>query len=196
MSRDSLLKFSEAILNEAALQREELISGLKERRDEELSRTKKEFSEWKNEYIQSEKKRMEDESLLKILNVKNRAFRMIIETRQDMFDKVFGKVIDNINEYVKSDKYVEFLKSEFEKLIADMKSTATVCEVRAEDKEIMTEIAKNYENVSVCVSKSKLLGGFILENREMRIYIDNTLDRRIECQKEEFYKNCELIIEH
>lgn len=73
--------------------------------------------------------------------------------------------------------------------------TGCVLYVRAEDMIYEDEIKKVYGlDVDVQTGSQIQLGGFIIENPETHVVVDETLDFALESQKDWFYKTSGLMI--
>lgn len=121
--------------------------------------------------------------------------KKLVEKRDAYVAEIFKEAKEKIIEFVKGNQYKEYLLNHVQTIAKEYEMTGCVLYVRAEDMVYEDEIKKVYGlDIDVQTGSQIQLGGFIIENPETHVVVDETLDFALESQKDWFYKTSGLMI--
>lgn len=121
--------------------------------------------------------------------------KKLVEKRDAYVAEIFKEAKEKIIEFVKGNQYKEYLLNHVQSIAKEYQMTGCVLYVRAEDMVYEDEIKKVYGlDIDVQTGSQIQLGGFIIENPETHVVVDETLDFALESQKDWFYKTSGLMI--
>ncbi len=192
MAQGNLIKFSEAIINDAEEKRRIYIQKLQQENQLALEKKYKELQSSYERDTRRECDKIEEELSAEIAKRRNEIKVELIELRNKMFESVFDEVTKKIKKFTATDEYKSTLKKWFNDALAELGATDMVCSASKQD----IELLKNEtEGVSFVETTKEIFGGFILTSKEKGVLIDCTLKERIEEEKARFVKESGLIIE-
>lgn len=192
MGKNSLVKFSNAIINEAEEQKKQLLNQIKEENFRLIEGKRKELEKKKNEQILTEIEKIESSKRLEIA-LQNQNFRHeLIKKRTKLLLSMFDKIEKNILEYTNTDEYYIVLKSDFLKAIENIEDEITVSLKLCD-----TEYLKKFSHAKIAfeTADENILGGFTLTIPTKRLFIDNTLKTKLEEEKKRFALKSGFIID-
>ena len=189
---DSLAKFSAEVMRTAERNKKAELEKVRTEEEKRLERARFDIEKETTSKISIESKKIKAKSEQEIEKYRSDLKKKILLRRNEMFDEIFAKVLENIREYKKSDSYKAKLIENIKKAVAKMGDGAVVCYVMPEDMEF---ISKEMPNLILKEPKEAIIGGFYLENREKHLFLDMTIDSRIEEQKKDFYAKSGLVME-
>ena len=115
------------------------------------------------------------------------ARKEVLNRRRQIMDEVFSKAEVRLSEYAETPGYLDFLKNTLGRMTQLLPSAGTVYTVAERDRPLIDELSK------ICPSGSRVeaadtikLGGIRAVNSESGQIIDNTLDSRLQSQREWF----------
>ena len=118
--------------------------------------------------------------------------RNLLKMREDYFEELFSEFEAKVIGFRDSDKYRDFLTACLDKY--DYDYSKGVFFVRKEDVALMKEIMKA-RNVAAVIEEDYIkIGGFKFESKELNVLVEETLDSRMDSQKEWFRENSGFII--
>lgn len=121
--------------------------------------------------------------------------KKLVEKRDGYVAEIFKEAREKIIEFVSGNQYKEYLLNHVQKIGEEYQMTGCVLYVRKEDMIYEAEMKKVYGlDIDVQIATSIQLGGFIIENPETHVVVDETLDFALESQKDWFYKTSGLMI--
>ena len=121
--------------------------------------------------------------------------KKLIAMRDKYVKDIFAKAKDELIAFTKSDEYLPFMQAKIKKVANHFEGTNTVMFVNAQDLKMKEDLMKAFgKSLKVEVSDDIIIGGFIIEDRESALVVDETLDFALKNQKEWFNKNSGLII--
>lgn len=110
----------------------------------------------------------------------------VINRRNEIMAEVFKKSEKKLIEFTKSDAYQKLLLDSINKLVNAI-GEEVIIYVRSDDKSLAESICEKIENVSeVKVSKKVKIGLAFASDKNETVFADDTLEKRLELQKEEF----------
>lgn len=120
--------------------------------------------------------------------------RKLIEKRDGYVADVFATARQQLVDFAKSEDYVNFMVSKAKK-VGQYNLSKSIMYVTNEDLKLKDQLVEAYGNeIEVVVSNTITIGGFIVENDESKVVVDESLDTALENQKDWFAKNSGLII--
>lgn len=191
MAMDALSKFSSAVMKTAEDGRKYELDKVRRAEKERLETAILEIKNSAKSRVRIEHEKLKRENELEISALTHKVRSDIAERRDKMFEEIFSEVEKNIAEYIKSPRYAEDLIKSFNEAISQMGDGETVCTALPRDIEILKT-----ENGEILYKEAQLhiIGGFCLQNRESRLYIDMTIKSRMDGQKKNFYRTSGLVL--
>ena len=121
--------------------------------------------------------------------------KKLIAMRDKYVKDIFAKAKDELIAFTKSNEYLPFMQAKIKKVANHFEGTNAVMFVNAQDLKMKEDLMKAFgKSLKVEVSDDIIIGGFIIEDRESALVVDETLDFALKNQKEWFNKNSGLII--
>ena len=121
--------------------------------------------------------------------------KKLIEKRDEYVKAIFEKAHEELVAFTKSADYASFMESKIKKVADDFKDSHSIMYVSAKDLAMKADLVKAFgQDIDVEASDDITIGGFIIENKESSLLVDETLDFALNNQKEWFNKNSGLII--
>ena len=120
--------------------------------------------------------------------------KKLITKRDEYVTAIFTKAREELVAFSKSEEYKAFLVKKMEKVKKDF-DEKTVMYLSPKDLGYKDELLKSFgKDIKVETRESIIIGGFVLENLESHLIVDETLDFALRNQKDWFNKNSGLII--
>ena len=121
--------------------------------------------------------------------------KKLIEKRDEYVKAIFEKAHEELVAFTKSADYASFMESKIKKVADDFKDSHSIMYVSAKGLAMKADLVKAFgQDIDVEASDDITIGGFIIENKESSLVVDETLDFALNNQKEWFNKNSGLII--
>ena len=118
----------------------------------------------------------------------------LIKKRLEMSDHVFKGVIKKLEAFVKSKKYASYIEAKIIDTLKQVDKTDYVFKVSPNDKQIEKVIKELDKSYKIEKDQEIIYGGFMLYLPKQRVEINETLDLKIDDQKDWFYKHSKLFI--
>jgi len=188
-------KFLEAINKYAKEQRDKLNSEAEKIRKEEEIRIEDEMLGNAYKLIQREMAEMKTEISREYSNREMEGRRKLFERRSEIMDEVFDKARERLIEFTKSDSYEKFLKDVVCSVLEILNGSDLVLYLRSEDKRFVDALKSSCKTqCEFSVDDSIRLGGVKGYSKSQGVIVDETLDARLEDQREWFVENSGLIL--
>lgn len=186
MARDSLVKFSNAILDEAQKQKNRLLEKVKNENIILIKKQEKCILQQKNIFFTTEVEKLKNEKNLK-LSLYNYELKVsLIKMRNKLFTDMFDEIEKKIIEYTKTNLYYSNLRADFFKAKNFIQENIFV--VSALNKDI--NFLKSLSDKEFTIEEVKdIIGGFTVTCPQKRIYLDYTLKTILEEEKKLFILN-------
>lgn len=121
--------------------------------------------------------------------------KKLIEKRDGYVKDIFDSAFNQLKDFASSLEYKDFMIEKMKKVVKDFQLPHSILHLRKEDEGFKDDLIKVYgQDIDVVIDDKICIGGFIIENRESSVVVDETLDFALENQKEWFNKNSGLII--
>ncbi len=118
----------------------------------------------------------------------------LIKKRLDMSKEVFQEVVEKIKSFVKSKKYDAYVKNKVKDVLASVPKSDYVFKVSPKDEKIKQIIQSLNKDYKVEEDSSIIYGGFTLFIPSQNVEINESIDARLDEQKDWFYKHSKLFI--
>lgn len=190
-SNNNTKAFTDAIKKMAAEECKKIDEETRLIKKQRLASVKSQAIDKYKDYIQYETARIQSEKNKLISSQADSSKKELAVLRREICDKVFLECKKRIEEFSESEAYKDFLKksvSEVQSALEDKKITVLV---REQDMALLEKLDEKY---SVKADSSIKLGGVKAVGQESGCLADNTLDLKLEAQKEWFLANSELKI--
>ncbi len=185
--------FLKAINKYAAEQRKEIKTQAEEFRKYELQKAEAEVLRDAYFLIQKEMAQMKKGISSEVSKMEMEKRRELFAKRQLIMNEVFKKAEDKLLEFTKTQDYKELIKKYVSSISKIIKKPGTILYICKRDKDMIDEIKETYgKPCSVEVSENIKIGGVLAENQEMSIIIDETIDAKLDDQREWFAENSKL----
>jgi V/A-type H+/Na+-transporting ATPase subunit E len=124
--------------------------------------------------------------------------RQLLEQRQKITDDVFRRAADKLAEFVKTERYVDFLKKTAEQFSKTLQEEGTIIFFKPGDekyeKDIENGLLTFQHPCSMQPLESIRIGGIRARNDKMGLAADATLDTLLESQREWFEEQSGLAV--
>lgn len=121
--------------------------------------------------------------------------KKLIEKRDGYVKNIFEEALKQLNDFVASDEYKNFMIQKIKKVVQEYQLPNSIMYIRKEDEKMKADLVKAYGiDIDVAIDEKIHIGGFVVENKESSMVIDETLDLALTSQREWFNKNSGLII--
>ena len=192
LAKDSLVKFSNAIINEAEEQKRQLFKKIQEENALLIKNKKAELEKKKNDYIRYEIEKIENEIKLKISFEKHKLKCELIKKRGLLLSSVFDKVKENILNYIKTEEYKQKLEEVYLNSI-NLFDDEIIVEAREHDIVYLKSLSS--KEIIFKPTDDDILGGIILTIPKQRILMDYSFKTKLEEAINKFALNSGFIID-
>lgn len=121
--------------------------------------------------------------------------RELLLRREEITRSVFEEVKKRLTDYVKTPDYARFLEETAKGLSEQCPGTGTVVMLRRDDLTLGEKLRGRFgADAQVVEDESIRIGGVKVVNRASGLFLDETLDSRLEDQKSWFYANSGLSV--
>ena len=181
--------FSELVLRDAALKRDELIVAVENERRERLNKKENEFLERAYEEIQSTIAKAKKESNSKLLRAELDAKKQLLIKREQIVDDVMDGAKQKLIEFKSSAEYEEWLKELINKAFAEVGEGAKTVYVAADDMKLKSWIENIQNEITVePVENSDFIGGVRVYNTIRRVAVDYSFGEMLLEQRQKFLR--------
>ncbi len=182
ISDEKLQKFESAVMAQANEQVESILANLNTKKEQTLSATEdaeltRHFTNMQNKLSQIK------QSCIKRVSLHaQQANKEMLLHREDIREKVFGSVRERLIDFTKTPEYEKFLSDGLKRLEGYSADDLVVC-IGENDMKYKDTI---FASMTVALDKKIKIGGFILKSGEKGFALDETLDARLDSQREYF----------
>lgn len=192
---EQLNLFLNSINEEAKKSTENIMREADELRTGELEKAKLEALQKSRDFIKYESEKLKTQSNCMVSKANKQLRKQLLEKRNGIADSVFEQVCEKINAFTKTEEYKSFLLESIKKFAEFYKGASFVLSVKNDDlsyKEFLMNSEKSI--IRVEVNDDIVLGGCKAHCDSSNSELDDTLDARLESEKEWFYSNSDLTI--
>ncbi len=196
MEETKTSKFLEAISKYAKEQRDKLNREAQLIREQEEIRIEDEILSDAYNLIQREMAAMKIEISNECSKKEFAGRRQLFEKRMSIMEKVFKKAEQKLLEYSQSDKYKSLLLKSVNNIAEISKNEGMTLYIKPEDEYLASEIKEAFPGkCDVKLDNHIKIGGIRGYDKEKGVIIDETMDSKLNDQREWFTENSELMID-
>lgn len=197
---EKLQHFDEIILKEAASERNRILLQIKNEQEVLINRKKQEFQEQAGDILRKELGTVEREKN----NILSRAVtdgrQLLMKTRENIIDSVFDALGKKLETFVRSGSYLSFLTDSIRQACTLAGNGELVVYLQKEDLERISPhiepLKRDQPRIAALEpTDDAMIGGCRVFNKTAGIFIDNSLLKRMELCKDEFFEISGLRIE-
>ena len=185
--------FLKAIEKYAEQQRTKIQSEAEDFKEKEL--TKAEDEGLREAYVLIQKKMTDIKVKIasELSRAENASRKKTFVRRQEIENEVFEEAEKKLIEYTKTDEYLKRLKNSAKQTAQKLTSEDTVLFVKESDLKYSDELQKAFgRQCRVESSDDIIIGGMIGISHTMGLLVDETIDSRLQQQREWFFENSGL----
>lgn len=194
-NQDKIVKFMQAITEHAAAQSRAVHREVTAYKRERLSAAEKKALADSTALIDKEHASLQKQVRLEMSRREFSARRHLLEQRQEMTETLFGEAREKLVAFTDSDRYLPFLRASVDAIKAQA-SANTVYYFADRDEKRAAEIkALLPDGARAEFTASIAIGGVSAYDAERDVFLDDTLDTRLEEQRAWFASSSGLTIE-
>ena len=190
---EKLENFNRMILRDAAASRDNVLENLQRDTDAKLAASKAAIEREITEIYHREitKSVQQKESLVSKATVNAR--KSIISVRNEILDSVMADLTKRFLEFTKSPDYEAWLTNNIEDAMAYVLPGNAQLHLTSDDLDRYQEkIAARFPGVTFFTAESGIIGGCCAAAPDKNLYVDNSLENKINCGREELFANSGL----
>lgn len=192
--KDVFLSMKAEIEHTAQAQVDAINAEVKKMEDEALKSMQEEAKKDADLKLKQELDEIHSEASAEISETHTQRTKKLIAKRDEYVRDVFNAARDELVKFTKSADYKTYLLKKAKEAASNDFANAIML-IRKEDMSYSEELKKAYgKTVEVKASDEVVLGGFILENKEDALVVNETLEFALENQKTWFANNSGLMI--
>lgn len=187
--------FLNAIQRFAEEQKNKVVSEAEEFKAQEIKKAEDEGLKEAFELIQREMTSMKNEIAKKTSKRTMEGRKKLFERRIEITEEVFGKVRDKLISFTKTSDYKKYILTSVKSIAEVLKSDDITIYVKADDLKYSNDIISAIGlNCKVAQSGNIEIGGVKGYSVSLGLVADETLDTKLESQKDWFTANCGMKI--
>lgn len=187
--------FLKAIEKYAEEQRNKIQHEAEDFKEKELNKAEEEGLREAYVLIQKEMTDIKTQISAELSRAENASRKKTFVRRQEIEAEVFAEAEKKLLDYTKTDDYVKALKESAKKISEKLNTDDVVIKISEKDAKLSDKVAEAFGNGRKCevvLSEDIRIGGLTGQSREIGILIDETLDTKLEEQREWFFANSGL----
>lgn len=191
----NLEKFNNVVIKDAEEQRAKILAEIEAYRKSELEKAEEDILHEAYLMIQNEISSIKNQQSKEVSLAELEGRRKLLKQREQISDDVFAAAADRLIAYTKTPAYAGFLCGLVQKAIAEMPEGKITIRIKKDDLALSGELVKAAGRAAVVTEDPAIrLGGAILYNEEKGVVSDNTLDLKLESQRDWFIATSGLSI--
>ena len=196
MAKDSLNNFANILLQEAKDQRASELAKLEDQRILALKHADEVCKQRLEHAIHNGASDLAYQRRKTLTQREMELKRSLLQTRQSLCEELFTDVEQQVRAFTKTEKYQVFLQQAWNQAEPYFRkgSGEVICTVMESDIKLAKELFQ-MPALKLVAADNDFIGGFLLENTSLRLFVDCTLLTRIAEQKEQFGKTSALLLE-
>lgn len=185
--------FLKAIEKYAEEQRSKIQSEAEDFKERELNKAEEEGLREAYVLIQKKMTDIRTEISAELSRAESASRKKTFVRRQEIENEVFEKAAKKLSEYTKTSKYVQDLEKSAESVSRALDSDDVVLRLREADMKYKDKISKAFGRKCGIESTDEIsIGGIIGVSKKLGLLADETLDSKLEMQREWFFENSGL----
>lgn len=195
-SDEKVSKFVQAITEYAEEQSRKIHQEVEDFKAERLLAAEKEVLIDSYRLIQKERAELNNQMSREMSRRELEARKALLAKRRDMMNAVFSQAEEKLIEYMAQPVYASRLKQSLTDMTEQLPAEGTVYNVSSRDAGLLSELSALCPQGSrVEVSEDIRIGGLRGVNTAAGIVMDDTLDTRLDMQRDWFTRNSHLTVE-
>lgn len=192
---DKLNKFYLAINHYAEEQRKKIEKEVNEFKNKELNETEFEVLNESYRLIQKEMAEMRNKIFREIASREMDKKKTLLIKRKQITNEVFNRAFKSLLEFTLKDNYPSLLVKYAKELSKVFDKSGTILYIKSEDKQYEDLIKQAFSiKPTIKIDDGIQIGGIKAGNSEMGIEADDTLDTKLESQREWFEKMSGMVV--
>jgi len=189
--------FKTDIMTEVAEKKRNIDEKAEKQFESEYEAKELQFLEEAYDIIQSGLKQIDQEKIEVISKTEMENKVKLLYKRKEIIDRVFEKAKEKIEEYTKTEEYKTEL---LEKIKANMEYVGEgnyTIYINYKDKHLYNLVQDTFKEANVIIERKyiDMIGGCKLLNNTSKIYVDDSISKRLEKEEEDFLQYCKIEIE-
>jgi V/A-type H+-transporting ATPase subunit E len=191
-----LAKFTSAVLKDAEEQRSKILNEIDEYRRMQIEKAEEEILNDAYVMIQNEIALIKNKNSRQISLSELESRRKLLKLRDEISRSVFGDAAKSLHDFTATPKYVDYICNIIKKCAETFPAGKSVIQVRKEDLQYKDRLLSAFgRDDAVCEASVNItIGGVIIYNHDKGIIVDETLDLKLENQKDWFATTSGLTI--
>ena len=192
--KQKLLRFQEAILEDADEKIARMNQNVSKYEQRELNNTKQQKLEEIFTYMQNRVRHLKSEFNYKLTKKSLEFKKEILSSRNELIEKVMKQSENEILNFVHSDEYKNYLLNKVKQVFDEFNFSNAKIKIRREDLKFKEDIL-NCGNISeVLIDDHNKLGGFTAIDPKSNILVDKTIATILDNQRQHLLKTSGLIV--
>lgn len=194
-SDEKISKFVQAITQYAQEQRDKIHREVEEFKSERLQHAEQEVLRDSYQLIQKERAELRHQMSREMSRRDLEARKELLAMRKDMTDRIFTDAEAKLRAYTETPAYAERLKTSLAALTGELPAEGTVFELSRRDEALLDTLRPLCPpGASFALTDDIVLGGMRGVNAAAGLLADDTLDTRLESQREWFVSHSGLTV--
>lgn len=187
--------FLNAIKKYADNQRNTILSEVDSFKKEKIAEAKKKAKYDSEKLIKDKLEAKKNEQTSRVAKLTQEGQKKLFLERAEMTESIFKKAEEKLIEFTKTSKYSDLLKNYAENISALFDGKSCIIYVNERDMALADQIKAIFgEKAELCSDKTIKIGGLRGFCKEMSIVADETLDSKLNAQREWFFENSGLSV--
>ena len=192
---EKVSKFLEAITKDALRRKEKILKEIDDFNKEELEKAEDEALSEAYALIQGEISNTRSELRREYCLLEMEKRKQLFQRRSEITAQVFERAQDMLKEYAAADEYHSDFFKDLKQAAEQFSSGKVIIMIRSQDLPFENEIRALFpNNCTIEEDKTITIGGFRLKDLQHGLLADNTLDVKLEQQRDWFLENSGLSI--
>lgn len=189
--------FRADIMTEVAEKKRTILEQAQKKFESEYEAKELQFLEEAYNIIQSGLKKIDREKIEVISKTEMENKVKLLHKRKEIIDRVFEKAKEKIDEYTKTEEYKTNLLAKIKEHMDYLGEGEYTIYLNYKDKDLYNLVQDTFKDANVMIEKKyiDMLGGCKLLNNTSKIYLDDTIAKRLEEEHEDFLQYCNIAIE-
>lgn len=189
------LSMKDEIESQAAQEEKAILDEVKALEEEAYESMKIEAKRDADLKLKQEEEEMSSNASAEISESHIERTKKLIEKRDEYVRTIFTEARNQLVAFANSQDYPSFMEEKIKKVASHFENPNSIMYIREKDLEMKKDLIKAFgHKIKVEVSEDITIGGFVIENKELSLVVDETLDFALNSQREWFNKNSGLII--
>ena len=184
-----------SVMDDASAEAQKLLDQAKAYRENAMKKAEEEVLQELYGRIQDEVSEIRISSTQSVSRKENQERQNLLLRREEITRAVFERVKKRLLDFTRTPAYTDLMEELAKELGARCPMEGTVVMLRREDYHLSARLGEHFgKNCRILADESIRIGGLKVMNQSSGIFMDETLDSRLEDQKPWFYSHSGLTI--